>query len=72
MLSPQVKRTLAQDIQKLLQGIDCQELPDGPISFILHIDGKHASSYANIEGPLIGAGPVPQSLKRNMTWKGGS
>lgn len=48
MFSIQTKRELAEAVQKLLRETNHPELPEGEISFILHVDGAKSSSWANI------------------------
>lgn len=48
MLSNAIKQELSELIQEFLQDIDDHELPEGEISFLLHIDGRQRHSWANI------------------------
>lgn len=65
MFSSHVKTILAQRVEEIFEDIDDPELPDGPIRFILHIDGDHFSSWANIEGHMANI-EVPEVLKCNL------
>lgn len=67
MLSTKVKEELSQKIQSLLQEIGDEELPDGEINFILHVDGKEGWSWANIRNSNSRNIPVPNSIVRNLS-----
>jgi hypothetical protein len=67
MLSTEVKRSLAAKIQRLLQSIDDDELPEGEIQFILHVDGEEDWSWANIRNNGASHIPAPNVLIRNIT-----
>jgi hypothetical protein len=67
MLSPEMKRHLATKIQRLLQNIVDDELPEGEIQFILHVDGEEDWSWANIRNNGASHIPVPNVLIQNIT-----
>ena len=50
MFSVAQKRHIATEIQRILRETKHPELPDGEISFALHVQGKyHALSWADIQ-----------------------
>lgn len=67
MLSPKVKQEIANKVQAILQQIDDDELPDGEIQFILHVDGAEGWSWANIRNSSAKYLPVPESLIGNLS-----
>ena len=67
MLSPQMKSYLSREVQALLKSIKDDELPDGEIHFILHVDGEENWSWANIRNESDKHVPPPSSLVRNLT-----
>ena len=69
MLSTKNKIALAEAIQAMLQTIKDDELPEGEINFILHIDGKEGWSWANIRNSSHRELPVPSVLIQNLTNK---
>lgn len=48
MFSKQQKREISDKVQVILQDTKHVELPDGEISFHLHVDGKESWSWADI------------------------
>jgi len=48
MFSVKQKRDISDKIQKMLRDTNHPELPDGDISFILHVDGAESWSWADI------------------------
>ena len=48
MFSIREKREIAERIQQILRETNHPELPEGEISFIIHVDGKENWSWANI------------------------
>lgn len=49
MFSMEEKRKIADEIQKLLLDLDHPEMPTEKPSFKLHVNGKEAWSWADIE-----------------------
>ncbi len=49
MFSIRQKREIAEAVQKILRDTNHPELPDGEISFHLHVDGKESWSWADIK-----------------------
>ena len=62
MFSIQLKRIIATKVQSVLQGIAHDELPDGEIQFILHVDGAESWSWANIRNNGNCDVPVPDAV----------
>lgn len=48
MFSVQQKRFIADQVQKILRATKHPELPEGEISFLLHVDGAESWSWADI------------------------
>ena len=48
MFSVNQKRHIAQEVQRVLRETKHPELPDGEISFLLHVDGAVPWSWAGI------------------------
>lgn len=66
MFSIKLKQEISEKIQKILQETNHDELPEGEIKFILHIDGAENWSWANITNNSQNI-PVPNILDRNLT-----
>ena len=49
MFSVQQKREIADKVQAILRETNHPELPDGEITFHLHIDGAESWSWADIK-----------------------
>lgn len=49
MFSIRQKRDIATKVQDILQDTKHPELPDGEISFSLHVDGAESWSWADIQ-----------------------
>lgn len=49
MFSVRQKREISEAVQKVLRDTNHPELPDGEISFNLHVDGAEAGSWADIK-----------------------
>ena len=69
MLSTSTKQRIAQQVQDILQSIDDDELPQGEIHFILHVDGAAEWSWANIRNMQDINAPLPRVLTQNLTVK---
>ena len=48
MFSMQQKRDISDAVQQILRATDHPELPDGEITFNLHVDGAESWSWADI------------------------
>jgi hypothetical protein len=57
MFSVQQKRDIADAVQRILRETNHPELPEGEISFHLHVDGAASWSWADIRNN--GAVPTP-------------
>lgn len=49
MFSVQQKREIAAAVQTILRGTEHPELPEGEISFSLHVSGAESWSWADIQ-----------------------
>jgi hypothetical protein len=49
MFSVRQKREIADAVQKILRDTNHPELPEGEISFCLHVDGAESWSWADIK-----------------------
>jgi hypothetical protein len=49
MFSVREKRLIAEKVQNILQETRHRELPNGEISFALHVDGAESWSWADIQ-----------------------
>ena len=49
MFSVQQKRDISEAVQEIIQNTNHPELPDGEVSFLLHIDGAESWSWADIK-----------------------
>ena len=67
MFTPEQKSKIAEEIQRILRETGNSELPDGEISFLLHVDGRPMDSWANIRNTENRSLPVPEVLIRNMS-----
>lgn len=67
MLSTKVKQYISKEVQRVLQSIHDDELPNGEIHFILHVDGSEDWSWANIRNESDKDLSVPHNLIRNIT-----
>lgn len=72
MFSVSQKRHIANEVQKILRKTNHPELPEGEISFNLHVDGKEDWSYADIKNnkkvisPDINPWNEKQEKERNI------
>ena len=48
MFSVQQKRQISEAVQRILRETNHPELPEGEISFLLHVDGAEKWSWADI------------------------
>lgn len=48
MFSTQQKRDISDAVQRILRATDHPELPEGEVSFALHVDGAETWSWADI------------------------
>jgi len=61
------KREISNAVQKILRETNHPELPDGEITFHLHIEGAEAWSWADIKnnGSIINPGINPWNKKQD-------
>ena len=57
MFSIAQKRTIADKVQAILRETNHPELPDGEISFLLHVDGAELWSWADIRNNEAAVNP---------------
>lgn len=69
MFSPDLKRKIATEIQKILRETSHGELPMGEINFILHVDGVASWSWANIRNNGNHSISVFDELDRNLQFE---
>jgi predicted house-cleaning noncanonical NTP pyrophosphatase (MazG superfamily) len=67
MFTPKQKQKIAEQVQRILQELNDDELPKGEIHFILHVDGQSNWSWANIRNQKDKSFDVPDVLIRNIT-----
>lgn len=67
MLSPKQKQYISMKVQEILQEIEDDELPNGEVQFILHVDGAEDWSWANIRNMSARDVPVPRALIQNLS-----
>lgn len=68
MFSPDIKRMIAEKVQKILQETRHPELPKGEVNFILHVDGAEGWSWANIRNNgSHDRSRAPSIIDRNMS-----
>lgn len=60
MFSVNQKRQISEAVQKILRDTNHPELPDGEISFTLHVDGAEIWSWADIRNN--GSIPTPPTM----------
>lgn len=68
MFTPEQKAYISQEVQRILQKMDCDELPLGEIEFILHVDGEKIWSWANIRNGADKDKPVPEAIVQNLSY----
>ena len=66
MFSTELKREIASKVQEILRETNHPELPKGEISFLLHIDGAEAWSWANIRNNGERDRQTPVSMEENI------
>jgi hypothetical protein len=49
MFSVRQKRYIAEQVQRIIKGTNHPELPNGEITFHLHVNGKESWSWADIK-----------------------
>jgi len=69
MFSSQQKKYISSRVQAILKEIANDELPDGEINFILHVDGAEDWSWANIRNESARDIPVPDEIVENLSVK---
>jgi hypothetical protein len=62
MFTQQQKRDIAAKVQEILKETACDELPEGEIRFILHVDGEEYWSWSNIRNNSDASVPVPRPV----------
>ena len=69
MFSPDLKKMIAEKVQQVLRETHHNELPEGEINFLLHVDGAESWSWANIRnnGAAGQIQNVPSNLIRNTS-----
>jgi hypothetical protein len=67
MFSPQQKKDIAEKVQHAIQQTLNDELPEGEVNFILHVDGAEDLSWANIRNSSARDVPVPDVLVQNLS-----
>ena len=69
MFSVAQKRNIADMVQRILKDTQHPELPDGEISFTLHIDGAESWSWADIRnnGQVPNPSVNPWNEKQEVT-----
>lgn len=67
MFTPEQKRIIAMKVQAILQETGNDELPNGEIKFLLHVDGAEDWSWANIRNNGDKHLPVHIDLDRNLS-----
>ena len=67
MFDPELKQKISEHIQQLLAETNHKELPDGNISFLLHVNGRESWSWANIHDNGPGMKYVPGQLLMNTS-----
>lgn len=67
MLSAKVKAEIATKVQEILQSVNNDELPNGEINFLLHVDGAASWSWANIRNNSRYNYDAPDCLIGNET-----
>ena len=67
MFSIRQKREISEAIQTILRETDHPELPEGEISFHLHVDGAEFWSWADIKnnGGVVSPGVNPHNEKQD-------
>lgn len=66
MFTTQQKRIIAMKVQTILRETCCDELPEGEIDFILHVDGAEGWSWANIRNEGNKDFAPPSVLVQNL------
>ena len=65
MFSPKLKKEISEKVQAILQETMHDELPDGEVQFLLHVDGARGWSWANIRNGSAKDVPAPAPLIGN-------
>ena len=65
MFSRKLKQQISEQVQAILQETGHDELPEGEIQFLLHVDGKEGWSWANIRNESAKDKPVARNLIGN-------
>ncbi len=67
MFTPQQKQYISNRVQAILKETANDELPDGEINFILHVDGAEDWSWENIRNSSARDVQVLDVLIKNMS-----
>ena len=67
MFSLRQKREIAEAVQKILRATNHPELPQGEISFVLHVSGAESWSWAEIRnnGAVVNPGVNPWNERQD-------
>jgi hypothetical protein len=65
MFSEKLKGLISVAVQGILKATKHSELPEGEVTFILHVDGKTPMSWANITNKNGRYQPIPIELIKN-------
>lgn len=65
MFSSKLKQQISEKVQTILQETAHDELPEGEVQFLLHVDGKEGWSWANIRNNSAKGRSVPRTLIGN-------
>ena len=67
MFSRELKERISNEVQQILKATNDDELPDGEIQFLLHIDGAEGWSWANVRNNGSIGKDVPPELLCNTS-----
>lgn len=67
MFTKEMKKMIAREVEMILLKTQHPELPNGKISFLLHVDGAENWSWTNICNNGAKIVHVPESLIRNTS-----
>lgn len=70
MFSVRQKREIADAVQKILRDTGHPELPQGEISFHLHVDGAEAWSWADIRNNGAVTNPMDTKNQTRTMYRG--
>jgi len=67
MFSPKLKQEISEKVQAILKETCHDELSEGEINFLLHVDGAASWSWANINNNGASDFNVPGILFQNLS-----